>query len=99
MKDIIAEKDLVGIGPDASKFQITLKIGRPYIVEGDKWACAVGAIGLYTRMREVQGKDSFQALMRSIKMARQLLEYFLEDGGSLITEEDGMPVEIATIFT
>ena len=98
MKDIIAERDLAGIGPEGTKFQITLKIGRPYMVESEDWACAVGAIGLYKRMREVHGNDSFQALMRAIKMARRLLEYFIEDGGSLVAEEDGTPVEIAAIF-
>lgn len=98
MKDIIAERDLAGIGPEGTKFQITLKLGRPYMVEGEEWACAVGAIGLYKRMREVHGNDSFQALMRAIKMARRLLEYFIEDGGSLVAEEDGTPVEIAAIF-
>lgn len=98
-KEIIAERDLIGINPDGSKFTIMLKIGKPYVVDNIEWACPVGAIGLYQRLREIHGSDSLQALMRALEFLRQLLEYFIDDGGSLLSVDDETPVEIPDIFS
>ena len=97
-QEIIAERDLIGINPDGSRFTIMLKIGKPYTIDNSEWACPVGAIGLYKRLRDIQGSDSFQALMRAIEFLRQLLEYFIDDGGSLLSVDDETPVEISDIF-
>lgn len=99
MEEIIAERDLIGVNPDGSKFKIMLKIGKPYTLGSKEWACSVGAIGLYKRLREIRGVDSFQTLMQAIKFLRQLLEYFIEDGGRVLSAEDGSPVKITDIFT
>ncbi len=99
MQEIIAERDLIGIKPDGSKFKIMLKIGKPYTVDGVTWTCSVGAIGLYKRLREISGIDSFQALMQAIKFLKQLIEYFIDDGGNLLSPDDETPVEISDIFT
>ncbi len=98
MEEIIAERDLIGINPDGSRFKIMLKIGKPHTVDGGKWACAVGAIGLYTRLREIRGRDSLQTLLQAIKFLRQLVEYFIDDGGSLLSPDDETPVKISDIF-
>lgn len=97
-QEIIAERDLIGINPGGSRFTIMLKIGKPYAVENLEWACPVGAIGLYQRLRDIHGSDSFQALMRAIEFLRQLLEYFIDDGGSILSVDDETPVEIPDIF-
>ncbi len=99
VQEIIAERDLIGINPSGSRFTIMLKIGKPYVVDGDQWACPVGAIGLYQKMQEVRGIDSFQALLQAIKYLQQLLEYFIEDGGRILSVDNQTPIEIPDIFT
>jgi len=98
MKEIVAERDLIGIDPEGSKFQIMLKIGKPYAVDNGHWVCPVGAIGLYRRLRDVRGKDPLQALVRAFKLLRQMLEYFIDDGGRLLSIEDGRPIDVSDIF-
>lgn len=97
MKDVIAEKDLVGIDPDGSRFKIMLKIGRPY-TEGDVWVCPIGAIGLHPEMREVRADDSFHALMRGRRLLRQILEFFLDDGGRVLLPDARTPLSLDTLF-
>lgn len=98
MEEIIAERDLIGINPDGSRFKIMLKIGKPYTVAGGDWACSAGAIGLYTRLREIRGGDSLQALMQAVNFLRRLIEYFIDDGGSLLSPDDEKPIKISDIF-
>jgi hypothetical protein len=98
MEEIIAEKDLIGVNPDRSRFKIMLKIGKPYMVDGGQWACSVGAIGLYKRLREIRGNDSLQALLQAIKFLQQLIEYFIDDGGILLSAVDETPVNMSDIF-
>ena len=98
MEEIVAERDLIGIDPEGSEFQIMLKIGKPYAVDSEQWACPVGAIGLYRRLREVRGKDPLQALMRAFKLLRQMLEFFIDDGGRLLSIEDSSPIDVTEIF-
>ncbi len=97
MKEIIAEKDLIGLDPDGSRFTIMLKIGRPY-AEKDQWVCPIGAIGLHPELREVRANDSYQALMRGCKLLRQILEFYLDDGGRLLAPEDQSPLSLDTLF-
>ena len=97
MKDIIAERDLVGIDPDGSRFKIMIKIGRPY-TEGEEWICPIGAIGLHPELREVRANDSFQALMRGRKLLQQILEFFIDDGGRILTPDDRTPISLDTLF-
>ena len=97
MKEIIAEKDLLGIDPDGSQFKIMLKIGKPY-AENNEWVCPIGAIGLHTELREVRASDSFQALMRGRKLLQQILKFYLGDGGRILSPEDNTPFSLDAIF-
>jgi hypothetical protein len=96
VKELIAEKDLIGIDPDQSRFKIMLKIGRPY-AQGEHWVCPVGAIGLHPEMREVRAEDSFQALMRGRKLLRQILDFYIGDGGRIHSPDD-QPLSLDTLF-
>ena len=98
MEEIIAERDLIGVNPDGSRFKIMLKIGKPYTVADGEWACSAGAIGLYTRLREIRGGDSLQTLLQAIKFLRRLIEYFIDDGGSLLLPDEETPVKVSDIF-
>lgn len=97
MEDVVAEKDLVGIYPTGEKMIIKIRIGRPYPVEEGNWACPVAIPGLYDKLRDIRGVDSFQALVLALSLARSLLEAFVEDGGRLLwpnTEEEAVLSEL-----
>ena len=68
------------------------------LIRGGQWVCSVGAIGLYTRLREIRGEDSLQTLLQAVKFLRRLIEYFIDDGGSLLSPDDETPVKISDIF-
>ena len=97
MEDIIAEKDLVGIDPDGSRFKIMLKICRP-TVKDNEWVCRIGAIGIHPALREVRANDSFQALMRGRKLLQHILDYFIDDGGRILSPEDHHNLTLDFIF-
>ena len=97
MKEIIAERDLVGVDPDGSQFKIMIKIGRPY-AQADEWVCPIGAIGLHPELREVRANDSFQALIRGLQLLQQVLKYFIGDGGRILSPDDHTPISLDTLF-
>lgn len=85
--EIIAELNIVGVKPNGDKIDITVKIGKPYPVAIDDWACPVALPQLYNRLPDMHGVDSFQALCLASNLAITLLRSFKEKGGKLIYED------------
>jgi hypothetical protein len=67
-------------------------------VERKEWVCAVGVRGIYEKRAVVTGPDSFQVLLLALRLARQLLEFYVDDGGQIISPQDGNPVDIDHMF-
>ena len=72
------------------RFEITVEVGKPYQYGDDpeEWACSVSLKPLYSRLSDIRGEDSFQALCLAIRFVHSLLQGFVEDGGTL-THEGG----------
>jgi len=79
-------------------FELEVQLGVPYQVSDSEWACAVGLPGLYERLRDMHGVDSWQALMLARRLAQTLLSGFVEDGGKLYASRDGEVVTVASFF-
>ena len=94
----IASRTLVGIDNSRGTFEIRVSIGTPYQAGPDEWACPIALDGLHSSLRDTHGVDAFQALMLAQRLARQLLTYFVEDGGKLLYERDGAIVSVADLF-
>jgi uncharacterized protein DUF6968 len=94
----IASRRLAGINSSRGTFEIVVSIGQPYQCGPDEWACPIALDGLHASLRDAHGHDAFQALMLAQKLARQLLTYFVEDGGKLLHEPDGSVVSIQDLF-
>ena len=62
------------------------------------WACPVSIEGLHAKLHDAVGIDSWQALSLAMGLTRQLLGYFLEDGGKLYWEEGGDEVILNDLF-
>jgi hypothetical protein len=89
----VAEISIDAISPEGEAFVIELEIGTPYERGRDDWACPVALRGLYARLADPSGVDSFQALCMAISLAQDLLQAFRLKGGRLLMETEDFPLE------
>ena len=89
----IASLTLDAEAPDGARFSITVEIGTPYHRETGEWACPVALVGLYGRLSDACGENSFQALCMAASLAQDLLRDFQEKGGVLLIEDDYFELE------
>jgi len=98
MNENIAERKLFSISPDGQKKILKITIGKPYQVDDVSWACSVNIEGLYKKLKDQVGIDSWQALSLAIALVRQLLGYYVEDGAKLYWEDGGEGVSLDDLF-
>lgn len=95
----IATRELVGERAGGKRFNITIRIGEPYQVNDVSWACPVAVDGVDTRLADMHGIDSWQALLLAISLVRSRLEHFREIGGKLYwPEEPSREITLRDIF-
>lgn len=95
--EYLAERELVGETTAKGRFPIHIRIGKPY-PEEDNWRCPVCIEGIWGRLPDMAGVDSFQALFLALSMTRQALEHFVEQGGILRFGDGEEPVSLETAF-
>ena len=95
MTEIFASTRMVGISPSGEKISITVKVGRPYVDGAGIWRCPVTVEPLYSRLSDIAGSDSFQAVLLACSLAIDLLQDFKDKGGSL-THPDGEEFRLDT---
>ena len=80
----IAERKFLGVDVNGDNINITVGIGIPYeSKEYNSWACPVKIEGLYNKLADQHGIDSWQAVRLSQKLVASLLEGFIEKGGKI----------------
>ena len=84
--------------PKRGAFEIEVQLGVPYPISDSEWACSVGLAGLHDRLRDQHGNDSWQALALARRLARMLLEGFVEDGGKLFVSRGGEALDVVRLF-
>jgi hypothetical protein len=94
----IASRELVGLDAARGEFAIRLAFGMPYQYGKDEWVCAVALEGLYPKVSDIHGHDSFQALMLAQNFAQTLLQDFVEKGGRLLDAPGGNTVDVGRLF-
>ena len=94
----IAERALVYVKPNGERVPVTLRLGTPYRSSDVDWACPVAAEGLYSKLGDIHGVDSFQALMLAQKLLLQLMAGAVEDGGNFRNVEDDTPIDVQRLF-
>jgi hypothetical protein len=89
MNAVIATMRCFAQKPGEDRVQITVEIGTPYECGSlGEWACPVNVAPLHTRLRDIHGVNSLQALCLAIRFAETLLSGF-RDSGSTLTIESG----------
>ena len=94
MDSVIASTKLLAQRPGEDPFEVEVKIGTPYQIGEEEWACPVAVTPLYRKLHDTHGSCSFQALCLASALALDLLSGFKEKGGSLsITPGEEFPLE------
>src|SRR5689334_25352694 len=99
MPSWIAEERLRAMRASGEFFEVRVRLGQPYAVASDEWACTVAVEGLHGKLHDIHGTSSLQALCLAASLARQLLTQFVEDGGALYSDRDSVEFNIPTCFS
>jgi hypothetical protein len=95
----VASRNLVAIHSAQGELSVRIDIGLPYQCSDNEWACPIALEGLYNKLPDVHGEDSFQALMLAQNLARTLLNDFVEKGGQLLDAPGGVSVNVERLFS
>ena len=94
----LASRTILAVKADGQTLSVTLRIGTPYEISPEEWACPVAMEGMQDRLRDVHGIDAWQALQLVQSLQAQLLGYFVEDGGKLFCHEPPEPISLEELF-
>jgi len=97
MRTYIAERTLFLKNMDEEIKEVNLRIGQPYPKEDGSWACPIQLNGLFEDLSDVNGEDSFQALMLAQNLARTLLNALAEKGWN-VRSYANKEVDVDTLF-
>jgi hypothetical protein len=76
-----------------NEFPVTIEIGAPRQIGDEEWHCAWSVEPLPNQSASAHGVDSFQALCLAIRSVQYALQYFKEDGGTLLMDGGDFPFE------
>ena len=94
----VASRRILAVRANGEEAHVTLRIGTPYEISPDEWACPVAMEGLQEKLHDVHGIDAWQTVQLVQSLQAQLLGYFLEEGGSLFCHEPPEPISLDELF-
>ena len=77
---------------------VTLRIGFPYEISPEEWACPLAMEGFQERLPDIRGIDAWQSVQLVQSLQARLLSYFVQDGGKLFWPDPPEPIEVAELF-
>jgi hypothetical protein len=95
----IATERILAVRPSGERLDVMAGVGTPYTVGPNEWACPVSLSGLHDQLSDVHGGSSLQALCLAASLLRQLLTYFVEDGGTLLHPATDEPFDVGACFS
>lgn len=97
MHTYIAERTLYLKNAEEAVKEVNIGIGQPYQNEDGSWSCPIQLKGLFEKLSDTVGEDSFQALMLAQNLARTILNALVEKGWNLYSFED-KETDVDTLF-
>ena len=95
----MASRTVLAADADGREFELTLRVGRPYAVSLEEWACPHEMRGLHDRLPDMHGIDLWQCVQLVLKLQRHLLDDFTLRGGKLMWLHDRDPITPAELFS
>ncbi len=90
MADLIASTNIAILRPSGESVDATIRIFAP-IVETKNASCGVQFDGLYDRVQNICGEDTFQALALAMKFVRNILDGEESKGAVINLADDDEP--------
>jgi hypothetical protein len=94
----LVDRAVIAVKPNGQEIQVNLRIGFPYEVTPEQWACPVAVDGLHSGLADQRGIDAWQALQLAQSLQAQLLGYLLEEGGNLLWRDTREPLQLRELF-
>jgi hypothetical protein len=92
----IATQSILWLRADGTEMMIEAKIGAPYLVDDQTWACPASLEGVDGRYPDVVGEGSLQALALAIRLIARRLGHMLEDNAQLVYPSDRSPWDLSS---
>ena len=99
MNEIIATSHFLCVRPNGERLDVAAQLGRPYQTAAGDWACPVSLHPLQSRLVDIHGANSLQALCLAASLLRSLLRHFTEEGGAILHPREESAVELDAIFS
>ena len=96
--NVVAERVLICERANGERVRVTLRIGKPYRASDVSWACPVEADGLFERLADIHGIDSFQALFLAQGLLRNLMRGEAENGSSFWWADTHEELDVDEMF-
>jgi len=87
----IAVQSILWLRPDGTEVMIEAKIGMPYRIEEETWACPACLEGVDGRYPDIVGEGSFQALSLAMQLIANRLGHMLKNSARLVHPADRSP--------
>jgi hypothetical protein len=92
----IATQSILWLRSDGTEMMIEAKIGAPYMVDEQTWACPACLEGVDGRYPDIVGEGSRQALSLAIRLIANRLGHMLEDNAQLVYPVDRSPWDLSS---
>ena len=96
--NVVAERVIICERANGERIRVTLRIGKPFRASDVDWACPVEAEGLFERLADIHGVDSFQALLLAQGLLRNLMHGEAEDGSTFWWADTHEQLDVAEMF-
>jgi hypothetical protein len=94
----LAARTIIAVEPDGREQMVTLRVGIPFEVSPEEWACACAMDGYHENLGPIHGVDAWQAIQLAFSLQHQLLGYLSEKGTKFLYEESREPLALAELF-
>ena len=95
----IATQSILWLCSDGTEVMIEAKIGAPYRVDEQTWACPACLEGVDGRYPDIVGEGSLQALSLAMRLIANRLGHMLKDSAQLVYPVDRSPWDWASHAT
>lgn len=87
----IATESILWLRSDGTETTIEARIGAPYQVDGNTWACPASLEGVDGRYPDVFGAGSLHSLSLALQLIATRLGHLLADNEQLVYQSDRSP--------